>query len=188
MVSRAGLGDRGFRTAPPAADNNTDVDRPGKVRMLGRQRLIKVVSAIAVSVLSGGAAWGMTNVATSHSSRVAATEVDSSTSSSVDETSSTEATTSTTEETTTTDDSTTTTQETPTSVAAPAPTSTPATCNHGAEVSRVAHEAPRGHGNEHGKAVSEAAHQKCDHGADAKSHKPDDANETDANDGDSGQD
>jgi cytoskeletal protein RodZ len=154
--------------------------------MLGRQRLIKVVSAIAVSVLSGGAAWGMTNVATSHSSRVAATEVDSSTSSSVDETSSTESTTSTTEETTTTDDSTTTTQETPTSVAAP--TSTPATCNHGAEVSRVAHEAPRGHGNEHGKAVSEAAHQKCEQGGDAKSDKPDQADGTDANGGDSGQD
>jgi hypothetical protein len=175
--------------------------------MLGRQRLIKVVSAIAVSVLSGGAAWGMTNVVTSHSSRVAATEVDSSTSSSVDETSSTESTT-TTEATTTTDDSTTTTQETTTSVAAP--TSTPATCNHGADVSRVAHEAPRGDGNEHGKAVSEAAHQKCEHAADsadsadaadhdeqgdaeqhdgkAKSHKPDDADVPEAGNGDSGQD
>ena len=186
--------------------------------MLGRQRLIKVVSAVAVSVLSGGAAWGMTNATSSHSSRVAATEVDSSTSSSVDATSSTESTTSTTEETTTTDESTTTTEETTTSVSTPA--STAPTCNHGAEVSRVAHEAPRGHGNEHGKAVSEAAHHKCDDGAEAadqdtqsdvesehddatesgtehsakaKSHSdktdtPDATNETDGNSGASGQD
>jgi cytoskeletal protein RodZ len=141
--------------------------------MLGRQRLIKVVSAIAVSMLSGGAAWGMTAATSSHSPRAAGTEVESSTSSSVDETSSTESTTSTTEattttddSTTTTDDSTTTTEETTTTLAT-TPTSGPAPCNHGAEVSRVAHEAPTGDGNEHGKAVSEAAHHKCGDAADA---------------------
>ena len=117
--------------------------------MLGRQRLIKVLSAVVVSVLSGGAAWGMTNVATPSSHSVSAADVDSSTSTSVDDTTSTESTTTTTEDTTTTDDSTTTTTEdTTTTTAVEDPTS--GACHHGANVSRVAHEAPRGHGNEHG--------------------------------------
>jgi hypothetical protein len=34
--------------------------------------------------------------------------------------------------------------------------------NHGADVSAVAREAPRGHGEQHGAAVSEAAHSSSD--------------------------
>jgi hypothetical protein len=68
-------------------------------------------------LLSGGAAWGMTNV-TAPAHRSAASEVDSSTSSSVDETSSTESTSTTSDDTTTTDDSTTTTEEPTTTVEA----------------------------------------------------------------------
>jgi len=130
--------------------------------MLGKQRLVKVLSAVVVSLLSGGAAWGVTaSTASSHASSES-TEVDSSTSSSVEVTSSTDASTTTTEDsTTTTEASTTTTAETTPTPLAP---TTPVTgeCNHGADVSRVAHEAPRGDGNEHGKAVSAAAHQKCE--------------------------
>jgi hypothetical protein len=128
------------------------------VHVLGKQRLIKVASAVIVSLLSGGAAWGMTAAATasSHASRVHPSEIDGSTTSSVDETSSSE---STTTESTTTSDPTTTTESTTTTVDATPPAGS---CNHGADVSKVAHEAPSGHGNEHGKAVSAAAHLKCD--------------------------
>ena len=64
--------------------------------------------------------------------------------------------------TTTTSDPTTTTESTTTTTTTTLDTTAPTTtCNHGADVSKVAHEAPRGHGNEHGKFVSAAAHQKC---------------------------
>src|SRR5438552_12851722 len=110
------------------------------VPVLGRQRLIKVASAVVVSLLSGGAAWGMTAAtASSHSSRANTTEIDGSTTSSIDETTSTE---STTTEATTTSDSTTTTESTTTTTTTLATTPTTGTCNHGADVSKVAHEAP----------------------------------------------
>jgi hypothetical protein len=102
--------------------------------------------------------------ASSHSSRANTTEIDGSTTSSIDETTSTE---STTTEATTTSDSTTTTESTTTTTTTLATTPTTGTCNHGADVSKVAHEAPRGNGNEHGKAVSAAAHQKCNGSDDA---------------------
>jgi hypothetical protein len=144
------------------------------VHVLGKQRLVKVVSAVVVSVLSGGAAWGMTAATASvHPSRVHPSEIDGSTTSSVDETTTSE---STTTESTTTTDSTTTTESTTTTTTTLDATPPPSTCNHGADVSKVAHEAPRGHGNEHGKAVSAAAHLKCGDAADgAEADKPDEA-------------
>jgi hypothetical protein len=48
-------------------------------------------------------------------------------------------------------------------------TTTTLPCNHGSDVSAVAHSAPRGHDaphGEHGKEVSDAAHHKCDHAGD----------------------
>jgi cytoskeletal protein RodZ len=165
-----------FRITPSGADNG---------RMLGRQRLVKVLSAVIVSLLSGGAAWGVTASTASPHGSSASTEVDSSTSSSIDETSSTEASTTTTEDsTTTTEASTTTTVAEDTTT--PLEPTTPVTgeCNHGADVSWVAHEAPRGDGNEHGKAVSDAAHQKCDQ-AD-KTTEADEHDDAPENDGEHG--
>jgi hypothetical protein len=133
--------------------------------MLGRQRLLKVASATVVALLSGTAAYAATTATTgSAHARAHASEVSESSTSSTDDTSTSESTTSSTEETTTTEATTTTNGDTSTTVAPNTPTTT---CNHGADVSRVAHEAPRGNGNEHGKAVSAAAHQKCDHTAGA---------------------
>jgi len=140
------------------------------VEVLGRQRFLKVASAVVVSLLSGGAAWGMTAAtASSHASRVHPSEIDGSTTTSVDETSSTESTT--TESTTTSDPSTTTESTTTTTTTTLDTTAPTTTCNHGADVSKVAHEAPRGHGSEHGKLVSAAAHQKCN-GADDAGDQP----------------
>jgi cytoskeletal protein RodZ len=121
-------------------------------------------------MFSGGAAWAASNAGElpgdAHHAKSA--EVDDSTTTSSDSTTSTSESTSTTSSTSTT----TTTMH----LDAPKPGAPPAssaTCNHGADVSRVAHEAPRGHGNEHGKAVSAAAHLKCD-----KNKAGDDAGES----------
>src|SRR6476646_5247127 len=127
-----------FRIKPSRADNRRTLDSPGRLRMLGKQRLVKVLSAVVVSLLSGGAAWGVTaSTASSHASS-ASTEVDSSTSSSVEVTSSTDASTTTTEDSTTTTESSTTTA--PEKTTTPLEPTTPVTgeCNHGADVSRVA--------------------------------------------------
>ena len=128
----------------------------------------KFVAITVAGFACGGAAWAaaavMPPAASGHvgaldetttvaSDSTSSTVADSTSSTVVDETTTTVA-----DETTTT----TTVPETTTTVGGTTPTTV--ACNHGANVSKVAHEAPRGHDaapGAHGKAVSAAAHIKC---------------------------
>ena len=137
--------------------------------MVARARALNVAVMAGVVMLGGGAAAfaagasGPHHGSAIHSAAVTDSSTDSSTESSTDPVDST---TTSVEDTTTTsfgDTTTTSTLDTTTTTTFDPTTSTTVPCNHGHDVSEVAHNAPRGHGNEHGKAVSAAAHDKCHH-------------------------
>ena len=130
----------------------------------------KLVATTVAAIACGGVAWASAAVvpAGGHrsASEVSDTTVGPDSTTAPDATSTTagEATTTTADESTTTtvDEPTSTTTEPVTTTTVGTPSSAP--CNHGANVSQVAHDAPRGHDAEpgaHGKAVSAAAHEKC---------------------------
>jgi hypothetical protein len=143
--------------------------------MIARIRAAKVATVtIAVLAFGSAAAWAAagdnapdTTDTELEETTTSSSDVDSTTDPTVDDSTTSS---SLVDETTTTsfDDSTTTTVD----------TAPPTECHHGHNVSEVARNAPRGHGNQHGKAVSEAAHQKCPTAEDGDDADDDEAEES----------
>ena len=139
----------------------------------------KLVAAAALGLVFGGATIAAAAVAPTGGSRHNLA-VDESTTVGSDPTTTTvdDSTTTTVDDSTTTtvDESTTTTVDEVTTTTMATPT---ASCNHGQEVSDIAHRAPRGHDappGAHGKDVSAIAHEKCgDHADDEGDAADDDA-------------
>ncbi|MCU1468318.1 MAG: hypothetical protein JWM72_4246 [Actinomycetia bacterium] len=133
----------------------------------------KLVATTVAAVACGGVAWASAAMAPApgaphRADAVSETTVDSESSTTTNAGASTttidNSTTTTIEaDNTTSTDVTTTSSEPQTTTTVSGPKST-APCNHGDDVSRVAHTAPRGHDGlpgAHGAAVSTVAHQKC---------------------------
>src|SRR3954468_19809873 len=136
----------------------------GGPRMIGKALTRKVAATAIAAFMCGGAAWAAAaTLPAGGGSRVQASADESTTG--VDESTTTgdlETTTTGDLETTTTGDLETTTTADLETTTPFGGTTTPVPCNHGHDVSEVAHNTPPGPG--HGAAVSEAAHKKCDKG------------------------